>query len=306
MVFSAPTHAAAAEFRNSVTAWTQDFERKYSRFRPDSIISRINTSAGVAPVPIDAELAGIFKLCDWFHWMTAGIFDPTLLPLLWLWDYHAERPVVPASDRIAAAKELVGWKLVEHDASRVFLPHPGMGLDIGGIGKEYAVDRVVEMAMERGIENIMVDFGRDIRARGQPPEGGPWRIGLEDPDDPGQCWCGIALPDRAVATSGDYARHFVVDGRRYGHILDPRTGCPVENDSLAVSVVAATCTEAGILSTSAFVLGLQEGGALLDRCHQASGCILARRGTFRSRDFDRYVISKHIEEPVRTPQEVAL
>ena len=292
VMFGAPSPAAARQFQEATAAWTRDFEAKYSRFIPDSLISRINESAGVRPVPIDAELAGLLKLCDWFHWLTGGIFDPTLLPLLRLWDHHAEKPVVPSAERVREALALVGWKKVEHSDTEIFLPKAGMGIDLGGIGKEYAVDRVMEMGLERGFENILVDFGRDVRAHGCPPEGGPWRIGLEDPQDPGRCWCGVAASDRAVATSGDYARNFVVEGKRYGHILDPRIGYPVDNACLSVSVIAPTCTEAGILSTSAFVLGVDEGASLISRVHQACGAIVTEAGTRRTRGFDDHVISK--------------
>lgn len=288
--FEAGRRARAEEYRRRVMDWIQDFERRFSRFRPDSLVSRINAAAGREWVEIDAEAEGLFALCDWFFWMTRGVFDPTSLPLLQLWDYRAAE--VPAEPRVRDALGKVGWKRFQRDGRRVRLPEPGMGIDLGGIGKEYAVDRAMEMAVEHGFGNVLVNFGNDLRVRGEPPEKGAWRIGLEDPREPGRCWGGVAVRDRAVTTSGDYLRKFEAGGRRYGHILDPRTGYPVRNGCLAVSVVAPTCTEAGILSTTAFILGPQEGLAFLDLHQQAEGCLWNGEHRMQTGRFHEYLIEQ--------------
>jgi thiamine biosynthesis lipoprotein len=119
-----------------------------------------------------------------------------------------------------------------------------------------------------------VDFGQDIRVRGTPPGRPAWHVGLENPRSPGSCWAGVAVTDHAVASSGDYLRHFVHEGRRYGHIVDPRTGYPVDNGCRAVSVVAPVCAVAGILTTTAFILGPQEGYHLINQYHGASGVVV--------------------------------
>ena len=187
--------------------------------------------------------------------------------------------------------DLCGWSKLERADGKVRLPVAGMGLDLGGIGKEYAVDRVFEMVRDTGIEHILVNFGNDLRMSGQPPEGGPWRVGLEDPAQPGMCWGGVAVTNRAVTTSGDYHRHLEIDGRRYGHIVDPRTGYPVANGCRAVTVVAPTCTEAGVFSTTAFILGPHDGLAFVGAFPQAEACILTERQVFKTRRFDEYRIA---------------
>ena len=288
--FAAPSFSAAIDFKDICLQWLADFEVKYSRYRLDSMISEVNRAAGKEAVPIDDELESMFRLCDWFHWLTRGVFDPTLLPLSLLWDYHPECPVIPAKEAIERAREHVGWLKVQRDTGRVYLPEKGMAIDTDGFGKEYAVDRVAEMALQRGIEQFVVDFGQDLRVHGKPPEAGEWRIGLEHPEDPGRCWCGVALRDRAVATSGDYLRNFFQDGVRYGHILDPRTGYPVQHACGAVSVVAPTCVEAGIIATAAFVLGPEKGLLLIEDCHHVEGCMWLNDRRLRTSGFDRYVI----------------
>jgi thiamine biosynthesis lipoprotein len=288
--FAAASDDAVSSFKRTALAWVAGFENKYSRFKPDSLISRINNSAGTEWVEIDGELTSIFSLCDWYHWATRGVFDPSALPLMKLWDYHAEHPAVPADGAVKEALELTGWKKMLREGNRVFLPVAGMGIDIGGIGKEYAVDRVIAAAADAGICDIMVDFGHDVRVHGVPPEGGPWRIGLEDPFDTGRCWCGVAVTDRAVASSGDYLRNFVAGGKRYGHILDPRTGRPVAGNCRSVSVIAQTCTEAGMLARTAFIMGQEDGLDLIGGFAQAEGCIITDTKTFETHGFHEYVI----------------
>jgi thiamine biosynthesis lipoprotein len=292
ILFSARSPAAANAFKQTAFRWIAEFEAKYSRFIDTSLISEINRSAGKQGVEIDEATNELLSLCDWYHWMTGGIFDPTSLPLLLLWDSRKTPPDIPSPACIEQARASVGWSKVQRVGGKVILPEPGMKLDIGGIGKEYAVDQVMERALASGIENILVDFGRDLRMHGEPPEKGPWRIGLENPDAPGQCWCGIARSNGAVCTSGDYARFIEVDGRRYGHIIDPRSGYPVHNDCRSATVLAPTCTEAGMLATTSFILGAEPGLEMLSKNFAAEGCIWTSQGVHETRRFREYVISK--------------
>ncbi len=290
IIFRAPSQKQAAAFREAAIGWVTEFENKYSRFKGDSLISEINREAGERWVETDAELDSILSLCDWYHWSTGGVFDPTALPLIRLWDYRKDSPVIPTDAEIAAALELTGWSKVQRKSGGVFLPRAGMCIDLGGIGKEYAVDRVLEMSARWGIREIMVDFGRDIRVAGQGPHGGGWRVGLEHPDDPGRCWGGVMVNDRAVATSGDYLRAFEIDGRRYGHIIDPRTGHPVANGCNAATVIAQGCTEAGVLSTAALVLGQKEGLVLISQSCLAQGCVWRNGQRLETARFDDFVL----------------
>jgi thiamine biosynthesis lipoprotein len=166
-----------------------------------------------------------------------------------------------------------------------------MALDFGGFGKEYAVDIVAQMAVDHGIPNTLVDFGHDLRALGTPPGRPAWHIGLEDPKRPGAVWASVGLSGRGIASSGDYLRHFVAGGRRYGHIIDPRTGMPVANGCTQATVIAGTCLQAGVLSTAAFVLGVQPGLELIRSCPGAEGTILTERERAQTRGFFEYVAS---------------
>jgi thiamine biosynthesis lipoprotein len=279
-----------SKLAGEITAWVAAFESKYSRFLPGSLISQINDAAGRTPVAIDQETEQLFALCDQMHFMTKGMFDPTALPLLRLWDWKTG--IVPGAEAIAHAKALVGWKKVVRSPGRVFLPQAGMGLDLGGMGKEYAVDRTAQWLAGTGVTGALVDFGADVRVVGLPGDGRPgWHIGLQDPREPSRCWCGLGLRDGAVATSGDYVRQFESNGRRYGHILDVRTGTPIDNGCRAASVVAPSCTLAGMLSTALLVLGPDEGMRLLEAQFGAAGAVMTDTKTITSRRFGEHVVS---------------
>jgi len=283
--------AQATTFERAATAWVTAFEARYSRFKPDSIVSQINTAAGRAWIDVDAEMEGLLKLCDTLHFMTQGVLDPTALPLIKLWDYKAATPRVPSANEVAAARALVGWKKVQRAPGKVYLPEPGMALDFGGFGKEYAVDVTAQIAAEHGITSALVDFGHDLRAVGAPPGRPAWHIGLEDPQKPGTSSGSIAIVGKGIASSGDYIRCFVVDGKRYGHIIDPRTGSPVTNGCIQATVIAASCLQAGVLSTTAFVLGVPKGIEFIQVCPGAEGLILTERARAQTRGFFNYVVS---------------
>ncbi len=291
--FACASESRAREFKADARAWVERFERTFSRFRPDSLVSRVNALAGKDGVELDDEAESLFSLVDWFHWSTGGVFDPSALPLVALWDYHTPLARVPEASAVEAARAKVGWKRVLHKDRRLMLPEAGMGIDLGGIGKEYAVDMVFQMGLAAGFPSVHVNFGHDLRVTGPAPQGGPWLVGLEDPRRPESCWGGLAIAQQAVTTSGDYMRFVEADGRRYGHILDPRTGRPTANRCESATVIATTCTEAGILSTTVCVLGPDEGLRLLNGWSQVEGCLWSGDKRYQTNGFGGYVYTEN-------------
>ena len=263
----------AKQFKDTALQWVNTFESTYSRYKEDSLISKINRAAGIDWVEIDLEAEALFDLCNQFHFITEGLFDPTSLPVMKLWDYKAETPRIPDKEEIETAKALVGWEMVEKTPGKIRLTKAGMGLDLGGIGKEYAVDRVSLIAKDFGITDILINFGGDIAAIGKPPNYTHWHVGIEDPGKPGTCWGSLALSDLCVASSGDYRRFFEMDGKRYGHLVDHRKGYPIANKVLHTTVVARTCTEAGILATASCLLGEADGMERINTFFGAEGYI---------------------------------
>lgn len=289
LVFYTPIPALAGDFQSCAIDWIARFEARYSRFISDSIVGQINANAGSDWVEFDEEAEELFETCDRMYRLSAGIFDPAALPLLRLWNWKADPPVIPDQGAIDDAMRLCGWENVQRRPRAMRLPIAGMGIDLGGIGKEYAVDRLLHMARERCINDCLIDIGQDLRVSGRPAGRDAWYIGLEEPDQPGKCWTGLRLNDHAVATSGDYLRSFQHGGRRYGHILDPRTGQPVSNGCQSVSVIAPNCVLAGILSTAAFVLGAHEGLELIQQHAGVEGCITTNQARHQTRRFSNYV-----------------
>ena len=206
---------AARAYEQAAVGWLAAFEARYSRFRPDSLISRINASAGQGWTEVDVEMDHFLDLCGSLYTVSRGLLDVTALPVMRLWDYKAAVPRIPSDAEIAQARRLVGWPRVERTRCKVRLPEAGMALDFGGWGKEYAVDMVAELARRYGITSALVDFGHDLRAIGAAPGKPGWHIGLEDPARPGAaCWGSLAITNRGVASSGDYRRGFTHDGVR--------------------------------------------------------------------------------------------
>ncbi|MEM9161207.1 MAG: FAD:protein FMN transferase, partial [Verrucomicrobiota bacterium] len=146
------------------------------------------------------------------------------------------------------------------------------------------------MAVGYGLAGCLVDFGRDIHAVGTPPSRPAWHVGLENPERPGSSWGSVGAENVGIATSGDYCRFFEYENIRYGHIIDPRTGRPVRNRVLAVSIVASSCLEAGVLSTAAFVLGKDEGMELIEDSFGMEGCMFMENGLRQSGGFLKYVV----------------
>ncbi len=279
-------------FERAAVAWVTAFEAKYSRFRAESLLSRINAAAGREWVDIDFETEQLLSLCDTLYFLTQGVLDPTALPLIRLWDYRNPRRTLPDERAMAAARKLVGWRKVRREPGRVFLPEEGMALDFGGFGKEFAVDRVAEIAKQMGIGSALIDFGHDLRSLGRPAGRPAWHVGLEDPENPGTADGSVALwGDRGIASSGDYLRRVVIDGVGYGHIVDPRSGRPVANGCRQATVIAGTCLQAGVLSTTAFALGAEKGIAFIQSFPGAEGLIVAETCRAQTRGFFHYAVS---------------
>jgi thiamine biosynthesis lipoprotein len=245
--------AAARRAADAAIADVARIEAKYSRYRDDSVTTRINRAAGGVSVPIDAETAALLQYADRCFALSDGKFDITSGVLRRVWDFRAASPRLPDEHALAAARALIAWRDVEWDDRAVRLPRAGMEIDFGGLGKEYAADRMATICREHGIASGLINLGGDVRAIGAQPDGMPWRVGIRDPRAPDRAIARVDVVDAAVATSGDYERFVMIDGVRYCHLLDPATGTPVSHWR-SVSVVAPLCIVAGSLATIAMLL----------------------------------------------------
>lgn len=235
-------------------------ERKFSRFRAKSVVSEINRSAGRSRVTVDTETAALLNFADACFETSDGLFDVTAGVLRRVW--KIDSAIVPRRTEIQEVLPLVGWNKVGWDGWEIFLPVAGMEIDLGGFGKEYAVDRIAEKLTDLGVKSGLVNLGGDVRTLGRQPSGASWWVGIQHPRKREQLAGCVTIDNLSVATSGDYERGFVSDGVRYHHILSPQTGYPVASFQ-AVSVLAEKCALAGAISTMAMLMGVEKGESFL-------------------------------------------
>ena len=241
----------AARVLTSVRDEALRIEAKFSRYRADNVVHAINTAAG-RPVTVDDETARLIDYAAQLFQLSEGKFDITSGVLRRIWRFDGSDRV-PSPEQIENSRRLVGWRRVRWQRPMITLA-PGMEIDLGGIGKEYAVDRAGTLVASL-TERCLLNFGGDLRALGPHANGRPWQVGIEAVHQPSTASRVIDVYRGGVATSGDSRRYLLKDGRRYGHILDPTTGEPVRDAPRSVTVVADTCTLAGMLATLAMLQG---------------------------------------------------
>lgn len=243
--------AAAAQLQVAADeAWR--IERKFSRYRQDNIVHAINTAAGT-PVTVDEETARLIDFAAMLHEVSEGRFDITSGVLRRAWKFDGSDRV-PSQAAINALLPLVGWDKVRWDNPVLTLP-AGMEIDFGGIGKEYAVDRVFTLLAGMTDAALLVNFGGDLRARGPRRDGSAWQVGIETPGRDQVAAETLALVSGGLATSGDARRFLLKDGVRYGHILDPRTGWPIQGGPRSATLLAGDCVQAGMYATLTLLAG---------------------------------------------------
>ncbi|MEP6607827.1 MAG: FAD:protein FMN transferase [Burkholderiaceae bacterium] len=225
-------------------------ETKYSRYRDDSVTTAINRAAGGAAINVDPETAGLLDFATELHQQSDGAFDITSGVLRRAWDFKAA--AVPSQTTLDQLLSQVGWSKIEWHSPLLRL-RAEMEIDFGGIGKEYAADRAAAAVADLGAQHGLINLGGDVRMIGPHCDGHAWRLAVQDPRaEPGVTIAHLDVSHGAMATSGDYERYFVHEGRRYSHLLDPRTGWPVEHWR-SVSVVAPLAIAAGACATVAML-----------------------------------------------------
>lgn len=237
-------------------------ETKYSRFLPDSLLSQINAAAGQAAIEVDPETAALLDYAQVCVEHSEGLFDPTCGVLRRVWDFKTGRVPSPAELKPWLAR--VGWQHVSWQAPQFGLTLPGMELDLGGVVKEYAADRLAALCREQGVRGGLINLAGDLSLVGPQPDDRPWSIGIRHPRQPGQAIAQIPLRQGGLATSGDYERFFIHKGKRYCHLLNPKTGYPVAGLA-SVTVLAPQCLIAGSATSIALLLGKAKGLAFLQR-----------------------------------------
>lgn len=239
----------------------RDVENRMTVKGMTSELIAVNKAAGINPVIVSEDTYEVIDTAKKAAEESAGAFDITVYPVVALWGIGTDQARVPSESEIAAELKYVGYNdlILDPDEQSVFLKRTGMGLDLGGIAKGYSADRISEMLKSMGVESGIINLGGNILAMGSKADGSAWKIGIQNPmSDRGE-YIGIAeVVNQTVVTSGIYERYFEMDGKRYHHIMDTKTGYPADNELAGVSILATSSIEADALSTTCFVLGTEK------------------------------------------------
>lgn len=226
-------------------------EKKYSRYQSDSIVSKINAGAGKQKIECDAETWEMLNYAEQLYQMSEALFDISSGILRKAWNFKEAK--IPARSELEELCSSINWASIERENRQIYLPKVGMEIDFGGFGKEYAADKGATVLERLQVKHGYVNLGGDIRVLGPKPDGQAWVIGIQHPREANKVIATIPLQEGALATSGDYEKYFELNGERYCHILNPRTGMPVKYWS-SISVLAPVSLMAGSYTTIAMLL----------------------------------------------------
>jgi thiamine biosynthesis lipoprotein len=280
----APSADTAAKCIDAAFEQLSTVDEMMSDYSSDSEISGINNNAYKGPVAVSEPTFEVIERAVQFSRQTDGAFDITVGPLVDLYHLAQKEANAPDKDKIAAAKSKVGFEKLKLDEQNrtVEFAVDGMRLDLGGIAKGYAIDRAIEAMQKCGANGAMVDVGGDIRVFGIPPKGkNKWQIGLQDPCETSEIPIGsgkllmiLELDNGAVATSGDYQRFVLIEGKKYSHIINTKTGS-ASGELSSVTIICPNATDADALATAVSVMGAEKGLALIEQRPQTEAIIIS-------------------------------
>ncbi|HPF21027.1 MAG TPA: FAD:protein FMN transferase [Syntrophomonas sp.] len=268
----------AAKALDAVQAAFMEIDRLTNRFAQDSEITAVNRNAGVAPVKVSTDVFAMAETSLAWSDQSEGAFNILIGDVMDLWGFGSDHPTVPSQEALEAALTKTDYHQIVLDKanSTIYLPEQGMVMDLGGVAKGYATDKAVAALEELGIDNALINAGGNVYALGRRADGTPWKVGVQDPQNPQGIKTVLQGRDTALVSSGDYQRYFEKDGVRYHHILDPASGTPARA-SAGTTVIMQSATLADILSTTLFVKGPLEGIKLAERLEEVEAALIITR-----------------------------
>jgi thiamine biosynthesis lipoprotein len=247
-------------------------------WREDSEISRVNAAAGKKPVEVGPESLAVIQKSLWIAKESGGLFDITFEAMHGVWKFDQDLEArVPSKDVIDERRKLIDYKKLKVDEKKrtVMIEKEGMKINLGGIAKGYAIDAAARVLREEGLTSFFAQAGGDLYVAGRKPDGAPWRVGVRDPrgKHAGDYFAMLEVEDHAFSTAGDYERSFVLEGKRYHHIIDPRTGYPA-TASRSVTVWAHDALTADAIDDAVFILGVEKGMKLVESIEDCGAVIV--------------------------------
>ncbi len=257
----------------------QRLEKLMSTHLADSEISRLNDLAGgKSSLTLSPEVLEVIRRGIYWGNKTNGTLDISIEPVSRLWHFDNDTPSIPSTQALTEAARLVDFREIEIVESNVRLKQQGMSLHLGAIAKGYAVDRAMGILEKNGIRHALINAGGDLKVLGERKDGQPWKIGLQHPRQPEKMIASFTLSHKAVATSGDYQKYFIKDESRYHHILNPKNGMPAKK-MISCTIIAETVMDADALATAVFVLGPENGMALVESLDGVEGMMVTESGS---------------------------
>jgi thiamine biosynthesis lipoprotein len=276
-VFKVKIHGPQAEkLAEESFAIIDEIENKMSSNLVDSEINKINRAAGKQKVKVSATTYEVLSKALEYAELSGGSFDPSIAPLVELWGIGTEKEQVPTQKKIKEKSKLIDYKQVQLlDNNNILLSRAGMKLDVGGIAKGYAADKVIAYLQKNNVQSAFIDIGGNVSVLGTKPDNELWTVGIQDPkQERGQVVATIDVADKTIVTSGNYERYFTRGGTRYHHILDPETGYPAKKGIISASIITEKSFDADALSTAVYILGKEEGLALVNSLEDVEAMII--------------------------------
>ena len=271
----AEAHAHIATAKNEI----ERIELLISSWDSNSETSIINQNAGIKPIKVSKELWDLIDRSQQISKITSGAFDLTFAAVDQIWKFDGSDAVMPDADLIQASVSKIGYNQVQlnKEQSTVFLPQKGMKIGFGAIGKGYAADRAKQLLESRGVVGGIINASGDMNTWGTQPDGSPWTIGIVNPMNKEKVFSWFSLEHKAVVTSGNYEKFIRIDGKRYSHIIDPRTGIP-SNGIISCTIFASKAELADALATATFVMGVESGLFLIDQLPNTEAILIDDKG----------------------------
>jgi thiamine biosynthesis lipoprotein len=270
----ASSEEEGVEYIDMAVAEIERIEQLISSWRPDSETSKINEAAGNHSVPVSGELFAFLKRCLQLSKVTSGAFDISYAAMDRIWKFDGSMIQMPAPEEVSASVKNVGYRniILDEEKQSVFLKKKGMKIGFGAIGKGYSADQAKKLLVNAGVKGGIINASGDLAVWGEQPDGKPWMAGITNPLNKNKVFSWFPIKNRAVVTSGDYEKFVMLDGKRYSHIIDPRTGYPTHG-LVSVTVFAPMAELADALSTALFVMGSDAG---IDLVQQIDGvdCVM--------------------------------
>ena len=264
-------------------------ENLISDWKPTSQVSQINQNAGIQPVKVDQEIIDLTKRALYFSSLTEGAFDISFAAMDRIWKFDGSMQEIPTSSAIQKAIEKIGYQhiIINEEASTIFLEKQGMKIGFGSTGKGYAADKAREIMIQSGINAGIIDASGDMTTWGSQLNEKPWRIGITNPFNRQQMADILSLKNAAVTTSGDYEKFVMIDGKRYSHIINPKTGIP-STGLTGVTVIGPNAEMCNGFSTSIMVLGKEKGLELINQQKEYAALLITDEGKIiRSKNYKK-------------------